>query len=145
MMAPVVTALQAMRGVALVVAVTVVADVAGFRRFANARQADGLSRPRAVRTFVRRRHTPRRHASALHRELCLGRKPRLLRVLLLNIGADTLPTDIGNPGFAAAEPERRPVASSLSLSPPIANRDRRRAPCRPCAFATRGSVRRRRQ
>ena len=71
-MAPVVTALQAMRGVALVVAVTVVADVAGFRRFANARQADGLSRPRAVRTFVRRRHTPRRHASALHRELCLG-------------------------------------------------------------------------
>ena len=37
-MAPVVTALQAMRGVALVVAVTVVADVGNFRRFANARQ-----------------------------------------------------------------------------------------------------------
>jgi hypothetical protein len=30
--------LQAMRGVALVVAVTVVAEVGGFRRFANARQ-----------------------------------------------------------------------------------------------------------
>src|SRR5262245_46542638 len=37
-MAPVVTALQAMRGVALVVAVTVVAEVGDFRRFANARQ-----------------------------------------------------------------------------------------------------------
>jgi len=37
-MAPVVGALQAMRGVALVVAVTVVAEVGDFRRFANARQ-----------------------------------------------------------------------------------------------------------
>jgi len=37
-MAPVVAALQAMRGVALVVAVTVVAEVGDFRRFANARQ-----------------------------------------------------------------------------------------------------------
>jgi transposase len=37
-MAPVVTALQAMRGVALVVAVTIVAEVGDFRRFANARQ-----------------------------------------------------------------------------------------------------------
>jgi len=37
-MAPVVTALQAMRGIALVVAVTVVAEVGDFRRFANARQ-----------------------------------------------------------------------------------------------------------
>ncbi|MGH7084186.1 MAG: IS110 family transposase, partial [Acetobacteraceae bacterium] len=37
-MAPVVAALQAMRGVALVVAVTVVAEVGDFRRFANPRQ-----------------------------------------------------------------------------------------------------------
>ena len=37
-MAPVVAALQAMRGVALVVAVTVVAEVGDSRRFANARQ-----------------------------------------------------------------------------------------------------------
>src|SRR5262245_34228517 len=37
-MAPVVTALQAMRGVALVAAVTVVAEVGDFRRFTNARQ-----------------------------------------------------------------------------------------------------------
>src|SRR4029077_2687990 len=37
-MAPVVAALQAMRGVALVVAVTVVAEGGDFRRFANARQ-----------------------------------------------------------------------------------------------------------
>jgi transposase len=37
-MGPVVAALQAMRGVALVVAVTVVAEVGDFRRFANPRQ-----------------------------------------------------------------------------------------------------------
>ena len=37
-MAPVVAALQAMRGVALIVAVTVVSEVGDFRRFANARQ-----------------------------------------------------------------------------------------------------------
>jgi transposase len=37
-MAPVVAALQAMRGVALIVAVTIVAEVGDFRRFANARQ-----------------------------------------------------------------------------------------------------------
>ena len=37
-MAPVAMALQAMRGVALVVAVTVVAEVGDFRRFPNARQ-----------------------------------------------------------------------------------------------------------
>ena len=37
-MAPVVAALQAMRGVALIVAVTVVAEVGDFRRFANPRQ-----------------------------------------------------------------------------------------------------------
>jgi transposase len=37
-MAPVVVALRAMRGVALVVAVTVVVEVGDFRRFANARQ-----------------------------------------------------------------------------------------------------------
>jgi transposase len=37
-MAAVVTALQAMRGVALVVAATLVAEVGDFRRFANARQ-----------------------------------------------------------------------------------------------------------
>jgi transposase len=39
-MAPVIAALQAMRGVALVVAVTLVAEVGDFRRFANARQLD---------------------------------------------------------------------------------------------------------
>jgi transposase len=37
-MAPVVNALQAMRGVALVVAITVVAEVGDFQRFTNARQ-----------------------------------------------------------------------------------------------------------
>jgi transposase len=37
-MAPVVLALQSMRGVALVVAITVVAEVGDFRRFANPRQ-----------------------------------------------------------------------------------------------------------
>ena len=37
-MAPVAAALQAMRGVALVVAVTIVAEVGDFRRFTNARQ-----------------------------------------------------------------------------------------------------------
>ena len=37
-MAPVAAALQAMRGVALVVAVTVVAEFGDFRRFTNARQ-----------------------------------------------------------------------------------------------------------
>lgn len=37
-MAPVAMAVQAMRGVALVVAVTVVAEVGDFRRFVNARQ-----------------------------------------------------------------------------------------------------------
>ena len=37
-MTPVVAALQAMRGIALVVAVTVVAEVGDFRRFANPRQ-----------------------------------------------------------------------------------------------------------
>lgn len=37
-MAPLVTALQAMRGVALVVAVTILAEVGDFRRFAKARQ-----------------------------------------------------------------------------------------------------------
>jgi len=37
-MAPVAAALQAMRGIALVVAVTVVAEVGDFRRFTNARQ-----------------------------------------------------------------------------------------------------------
>jgi transposase len=37
-MAPVVAAVQSMRGVALVVAVTVVAEVGHFRRFANPRQ-----------------------------------------------------------------------------------------------------------
>src|SRR4051794_19977251 len=37
-MAPVAAALQALRGVALIVAVTVVAEVGDFRRFANARQ-----------------------------------------------------------------------------------------------------------
>src|SRR5438045_2032115 len=37
-MAPVVAALQSMRGVALVMAVTVVAEVGDFRRFANPRQ-----------------------------------------------------------------------------------------------------------
>jgi transposase len=37
-MAPIVAALQAMRGVALVVAVTVIAEVGDFRRFANPRQ-----------------------------------------------------------------------------------------------------------
>ena len=42
-MAPVATALQAMRGVALVVAVTVVAEVGDFRRFANARQLMPIS------------------------------------------------------------------------------------------------------
>ena len=35
--APVITALRAMRGIALVVAVTVVAEVGDFRRCANAR------------------------------------------------------------------------------------------------------------
>jgi hypothetical protein len=42
-MAQVVKALQAMCGVALVVAVTVVAEVGDFRRFANARRLMSIS------------------------------------------------------------------------------------------------------
>ena len=60
-MAPVVAALQAMRGVALIVAVTVVAEG---RRLSTLRQctaADGLSRPDAFRTFLRRQRPARRH------------------------------------------------------------------------------------
>ena len=53
-MAPVAAALQAMRGVALVVAVTVVAEVGDFRRFSQCSPADGLSRPGAERTLVRK-------------------------------------------------------------------------------------------
>ena len=48
-MAPVVAALQSMRGVALVVAVTVVAEVGDFRRLRQSPAADGLSRPGAER------------------------------------------------------------------------------------------------
>jgi transposase len=52
-MAPVVAALRAMRGVALVVAVTVVAEVGDFRRFAYARQ---------LMAYLGREHNPsRRH------------------------------------------------------------------------------------
>jgi len=59
-MAPVAMALQAMRGVALVVAVTVVAEVGDFRRFASP-AVDGLSWPGPQRTFLRRQHPARRN------------------------------------------------------------------------------------
>jgi transposase len=70
-MAPVVAALQAMRGVALVVAVTVVAEVGDFRRFANARQLMaylGLV-PSARRVLIERAWTyrmPARVSRKLH-------------------------------------------------------------------------------
>jgi transposase len=60
-MAPVVAALQAMRGIALVVAVTVVAEVGDFRRFANARQLMAYLGLVPSEHSSRRRHQARRH------------------------------------------------------------------------------------
>src|SRR5215469_2902355 len=59
-MASVVGALQAMRGVALVVAVTVVAEVGDFRALCQRPAADGLSRPGAQRARLRHEHPARR-------------------------------------------------------------------------------------
>jgi transposase len=59
-MAPVVAALQAMHGIALVVAVTVVAEAGDFRRFPNARQL--MAYPGLVPgAFVRFQHQAWRH------------------------------------------------------------------------------------
>ncbi len=64
-MAPVVAALQAMRGVALVVAVTVVAEVGDFRRFAN-----GTEPQRAGLTYAEiRRKVRERGPRVKHNEL----------------------------------------------------------------------------
>jgi hypothetical protein len=59
-MAPVVAAVQAMRGVALVVAVTVVAEVGDFSPLRQCATADGLSRAGAVRALLWRQRPPRR-------------------------------------------------------------------------------------
>jgi transposase len=60
-MTPVVKALQAMSGVALMVAVTVVAEVGDFRRFANARQLMAYLGLGAQRALIQEYHSSRRH------------------------------------------------------------------------------------
>lgn len=60
-MTPFVEAVQAMRGVAFIVAVAVVAEVGDFSRFDNPPPTDGLSRPRAVGAFERRHHPTWQH------------------------------------------------------------------------------------
>ena len=54
-------ALQAMRGVALVVAVTVVAEVGDFRRFANARRLMAYLGLLPQRALIREYNPTRRH------------------------------------------------------------------------------------
>jgi transposase len=54
---PVVAALQALRGVAMVAAIILVAEIGDFRRFAT---ADGLARLGPARAFLRRQHQSRR-------------------------------------------------------------------------------------
>ena len=60
-MAPVVEAVQAMRGVAFIVAATVVAEVGDFARFDNPRQLMAYLGPRTVGAFERRHGPARRH------------------------------------------------------------------------------------
>jgi transposase len=60
-MAPIVEAFQAMRGVAFVAAVTVVAEVGDFTRFDNPRQVMAYLGLTPFRAFERDRDTPRRH------------------------------------------------------------------------------------
>ena len=59
-MAPVVTTLQAMRGVALVVAVAIVAEFGGFCRFAKARQLMAYLGLAPSEAFLREQHPARR-------------------------------------------------------------------------------------
>jgi len=58
-LAPIVQALQALRGVDLIVAATFATEIGDIRRFDN--PADGLSRPRAQRAFDRQHSPARRH------------------------------------------------------------------------------------
>jgi hypothetical protein len=59
-LAPVVAALQAMRGMALVNAATLVAELGDLSRFCQSAPADGLSRPGPVGAFQRRQRPTRR-------------------------------------------------------------------------------------
>ena len=59
-MRAVIEALQALRGIALVSAVTIVAEVGELSRFAQAATADGLQRGRGERGFERRADPARR-------------------------------------------------------------------------------------
>ena len=60
-LAPVVRALQALRGMALVAAATLVAELGDITRFDNPRQLMALSRLGSVRALQRRHAPPRRH------------------------------------------------------------------------------------
>lgn len=60
-LAPVVAALQALRGVQLIAAMTLVAEIQDFWRFASPPSAHGLSRSGALRGFERSTSAPRRH------------------------------------------------------------------------------------
>ena len=60
-LAPVVQAIQALRGVSLIVAAAIVAEVGCFSRFESPRGADGLSRAQPIGAFEWRNHPARRH------------------------------------------------------------------------------------
>jgi transposase len=60
-LAPVVRALQALRGMAMVAAATVIAELGDITRFANPRQLMAISRTGSVRALQRRHTPPRRH------------------------------------------------------------------------------------
>ena len=58
---PLVQALQAMRGVQLIAAMTLVAELQDFLRFDNAAQADGLCGPGAGRALLGPQASPGQH------------------------------------------------------------------------------------
>src|SRR5271165_1863688 len=66
-LAPVVAALQTMRGMALVNAATLIAELGDLSPLCQSAPADGLSRIGAVRTFEWRQHQTRRHYQSRQR------------------------------------------------------------------------------
>jgi len=60
-LAPIVRALQTLRGVDLIVAVTFATEVGDVQRFESPRQTHGISRPGSQRTIDRRDSQARRH------------------------------------------------------------------------------------
>ena len=129
-LSPVVEAVQALRGLNLTGAVTLIAEVGDLTRFDTPRQVDELSRPHAVGVLVRGAPAPGRHHEGLERPRPAGARRGSLGLSLSGEGQSAPAAPSGERAHRGAGHRLEGPAAAVQAVPAVERAGQAREPGR---------------